>query len=131
MAIAFDTNVLVRVLVGDDPEQTKKAERAFLRYSKADGVFVSHVILAEIAWILSAAYNWNRSAIHDRLARLIRTRGVFVEELELVESALECFQRGKADFADYLIVETAGSIGAELITFDKRLAREEGVRLIS
>jgi predicted nucleic-acid-binding protein len=130
VATAFDTNVLVRVLVGDDPAQTKRAERAFLRHCKSDGVFVSHVVLAEIAWVLSAAYGMNRAAIHERLARLVRTRGIEVENLELVLAALERFERGKADFADYLIAGTATSLGAELLTFDKRLAQEDGIRLL-
>ncbi len=124
------TNVLVRALVGDDPAQTKKAERVFLQYAKDDGVFVSLVVLAEIAWMLSAAYRWERSVIHDRLVRLVRTRGVIVEEVDLVESALERFREGKADLADYLTTGKAASVGAELVTFDKRLAREGGVRLL-
>ena len=74
--IAFDTNVLVRVLVGDDPAQTKKAERAFAEHAKGDGVFVSLVVLAEIGWVLSVAYQWDRATIHDRLSRLVRTRAV-------------------------------------------------------
>jgi predicted nucleic-acid-binding protein len=117
-------------LAGDDPAQTKRAERAFLRHCKSDGVFASHVVLAEIAWVLSAAYGMNRAAIHELLARLIRTRGIEVENLELVLAALERFERGKADFADYLIAETATSLGAELSTFDKRLAQEDGIRLL-
>ena len=62
---AFDTNVLVRVLVGDDPAQTRKAERAFIEHARGDGVFVSLVVLAETAWVLSAAYEWDQATIHD------------------------------------------------------------------
>jgi predicted nucleic-acid-binding protein len=127
---AFDTNVLVRVIVGDDPTQTKKAERAFVHHARSDGVFVSLVVLAEIGWVLAAAYGWEHDAIHERLALLVRTRGVVVEELELVEAALTRFRSGKADLADYLIAGRAASEGAELVTFDKRLGREDGVRLL-
>jgi predicted nucleic-acid-binding protein len=127
---AFDANVLVRVLVGDDPAQTRRAERAFVLHAKDGGVFVSLVVLAEIGWVLSAAYGWERAAIHERLTRLVRTRGVLVEDLELVEAALERYRRGKADLADYVIAERATRAGAELVTFDRRLAREEGVRLL-
>jgi predicted nucleic-acid-binding protein len=130
VATAFDTNVLVRVLVGDDPAQTKKAERAYLHHARSDGVFVSLVVLVEVAWVLSTAYGWDRESIHDRLGRLVRTRGVLVEDLELVESALDRFRGGKAELADYLIAEKATSVGAELLTFDGRLAREDGVRLL-
>ncbi len=128
--VAFDTNVLVRVLVGDDPAQTKKAERALVEHARGEGVFVSLVVLAEIAWVLSAAYEWDRTTIHDRLSRLVRTRGISFEDLELVESALRGYRVGKADLADYLVVGKARSVGAELLTFDRRLAREDGVTLL-
>jgi predicted nucleic-acid-binding protein len=128
---AFDTNVIVRVLVGDDPVQTKKAERAFVAHAAADGVFVSLVVLAEVSCVLAAAYAWNRVMIHERLSRLLRTRGVFVEELELVQQALDEYLAGKAGLADYLILGKArGVAGGELLTFDRKLAREDGVRLL-
>jgi predicted nucleic-acid-binding protein len=128
---AFDTNVLVRVLVGDDPAQTKKAERAFeVHAGGAEGVYISLVVVAELAWVLTAAYRWDRAAIHGRLSRLVRTRGVVLEDLELVESALDAYLVGKADLADYLILGKARSVSEELLTFDKRLAREPGVTLV-
>ena len=128
--VAFDTNVLVRILVGDDPSQTKRAERAFLEHAKGQGIFVSIIVLAEVAWVLSAAYEWDRATIHDRLSRLVRTRGVILEEIELVEGALAQYAVGPADFADYLVLGKAQSVGACLLTFDKRLGRAEGARLL-
>jgi len=91
---------------------------------------MSLVVLAEVAWVLSAAYEWDRATIHGRLSRLVRTRGVVVEELELVEGALAHYAAGPADFADYLIVGKAQSVGASLLTFDKRLGRSAGARVI-
>ena len=132
MRVAFDTNVLVRILVGDDPIQTKKAEKAFVHYSNAEGVFVSLVVLAEISWVLRAAYRWERSAIVQSLSRLIRTQGVVVEELEIVQRALNLYVVGKAEFSDYLIIERsrASDAGAQLLTFDRNLARTPGVTLL-
>ena len=130
VVVAFDTNVLVRILVGDDPSQTKRAERAFLEHAEGQGIFVSMIVLAEVAWVLSAAYEWDRATIHGRLSRLVRTRGVILEEIELVEGALAQYAVGPADFADYLVVGKARSVGASLLTFDKRLGRAEGARLL-
>jgi predicted nucleic-acid-binding protein len=127
----FDTNVIVRVLVGDDPAQSRKAERAFVTHSAGDGVFVSLVVLAEVSWVLAAAYDWDRATIHERLSRLLRTKGVFIEELELVQLALDEYAVGKADLADYLILGKARNApGGELLTFDKKLARENDVRML-
>lgn len=128
--IAFDTNVFVRILVGDDPAQTKKAERAFVEHANGDGVVLSLIVLCEIAWVLSAAYSWDRVTIHERLQRLVRTRGVVVEELETVEAALEGYGAGKADLADYIIAGHVRGLGHELLTFDRKLAREELATLL-
>jgi predicted nucleic-acid-binding protein len=129
--VAFDTNVLVRVLVGDDPAQTKKAEHAFIRHTRGDGVFVSLLVLAEIAWVLADGYQWGRTIIYDRLMRLVRTRGIMVEDLNLVADALDGYRNGKADLADYLILEKAQDAGAvALLTFDRMLAREGHVNLL-
>jgi predicted nucleic-acid-binding protein len=122
--------VFVRILVGDDPAQTKKAERAFVRHANGDGVVLSVVVLCEIAWVLATAYGWDRITVQTRLQRLIRTRGVVVEELEDVEAALDAFAVGKADLADYLIAGHARGEGQELSTFDKRLAREKFATLL-
>ncbi len=129
--IAFDTNVLVRVLVGDDPQQTKTAERSFLEHTKGDGAHVASIVLCELARVLGRGYGWSRESIHDRLLRLVRTRGVFVEEVELVDTALSSYREGGADLADYLVLGQVRKAGAhELLTFDRRLAREAGVRLL-
>ena len=45
----LDTNVVVRVLIGDDPDQTPLAERAFLDAIAAGAVFLPDVVLAEVA----------------------------------------------------------------------------------
>jgi predicted nucleic-acid-binding protein len=49
---AVDTNVLVRIIARDDPRQTGAAE-AFV----ADGAWLSHVVLAELAWVLESVYD--------------------------------------------------------------------------
>lgn len=128
--VAFDTNVLVRILAGDDPAQTKKAEQAFLTHTAGTGVFVSLVVLAEIGWVLSTAYGWDRATIHGRVSQLVRTRGVEVEELELVEEALAAYAAGKAEIADYLVLARARRAGGPLLTFDRKLGREPGVTLL-
>ena len=128
--VALDTNVVVRLLVGDDPAQTRKAERIFLEHVNGAGIFISLVVLAELGWVLSAAYEWDRATIHTRIQRLVRTRNVRVEELELVESALDEYEAGKAQLTDYLILGVARAASEALLTFDKKLARSPRVTLL-
>jgi predicted nucleic-acid-binding protein len=129
--VAFDTNVLVRLLLHDDAAQAKKAEQAFLRHARGDGVFLPLVVLVEAAWVLSYTYELDRSAIHEQLLSLSRTRGVVVDEADLVQDALDAFAKGPADFADYVILATTRRAGCRsLLTFDRELGRELGVSAV-
>ena len=129
--VAFDTNVVVRLLLRDDAVQAKKAEQAFLRHARGDGVFLPLVVLVETAWVLAYTYELDRTAIHQHLLSLSRTRGVVVDEADLVQEALDAYAKGAADFADYVILATTRQAGCRaLLTFDRRLGRERGVSAV-
>ena len=126
----LDTTVVVRVLIGDDPDQTPLAERAFLDAIAAGGVFLPDVVLAEVAWVLRG-YGLDRSTRHGLLDRLVRTRGVIVIDLDAVVAALERFEQG-GDFAEHLLLSRAQSGNSlPVITFDQGFAQTNGVQLLS
>jgi predicted nucleic-acid-binding protein len=129
--VTLDTNVVVRLLVGDDPAQTPIAERAFLEHTRGDGVFVPIVVLVETSWVLARGYQLSRAIVHERLDRLARTQGVTLESPGVVLEALVDHANGTADFADYVLRASASSAGAlPVLTFDRKLAREEDVELL-
>ncbi|MCU0529907.1 MAG: type II toxin-antitoxin system VapC family toxin [Cyanobium sp. Prado107] len=127
--LTLDTNVVVRLLIGDDPQQTPVAERAFLDAIAAGGVHLPDVVLAEVAWVLRG-YELDRSIRHGLLERLVRTRGVVVDDIDAVINALERFRQG-GDLADQLILARATSAGAlPVLSFDRRFSAPEGVELL-
>jgi predicted nucleic-acid-binding protein len=129
--VAFDTNVVVRLLMRDDAAQAKKAEQAFLRHARGDGVFLPLVVIVETAWVLAYTYELERKAIHEHLLSLVRTRGVIVDEAELIQDALDAYTKGAADFADYVILAATRRVGCRtLLTFDRRFGRERGVSAV-
>lgn len=123
----LDTNVVIRVLIGDDPVQTPLAEQAFLDAIAGGGAFIPDVVLVEVAWVLRG-YGLERSQRHELLERLIRTRGVVVVDVDGVIDALSRFQQG-GDFADHLVLARATRNGAlPVVTFDQRFASHDGVK---
>ena len=50
---AVDTNVLVRLITGDDEKQAVVADSFVNR-----GAWVSHVVLAETAWVLPQGFRY-------------------------------------------------------------------------
>ena len=85
---AADTNVVVRVLVGDDPKQ-QQAALSRLRKIRSDGgsVVVTTVVLAEVAWVLGSSYAYDRAQIAAALRGLITTPPFVVSQRPEVLSA--------------------------------------------
>ena len=121
----IDTNVLVRFLVGDDPAQESRAVALFARANAAgEKLFVPQIVVCELAWVLSYAYDKSRSEIAAGLSTLLRARQLTFEEVDQIQTALERFAAGHGDLADWLIWERSRAAGAERVaTFDGRLLR--------
>jgi predicted nucleic-acid-binding protein len=118
---AVDTNVLLRLLVDDDEEQTRDAT-AFVR--SAGSVFVSHVVVVEAAWVLSGVYELSRLQLSRALELVLTTDAFTVERPDVLVEALKLFGGSKADFADCVIAATARAAGElPLATFDVAASR--------
>lgn len=126
--IALDTNVLVRYLAEDHPNQSARAaaliEGAIARRRR---LFVAHVVLCELVWVLRRAYHRTRPDVVALLEGLLASAQIVVEAPELAHQALARYAVGRADFADYLIAERAAAAGCgSVATFDKALLGEDG-----
>lgn len=120
----LDTNVLLRVLTGDDPTQSPRAS-SLLADAEARGerFHISTTVLCELVWALrGGAYRQGREAIVQALEALLAS-GLFEVQLrDLVRRALDDYRAGPGDFADYLISwqdDAAGCVGT--LTFDRAL----------
>jgi predicted nucleic-acid-binding protein len=124
--IALDTNVLVRFLVADDEAQYEAARRSLARLGPAeDSGFVADVVLAELAWVLRAAYGFTRDEILQALTMLAGADHLSFEDDARLARALRAFAEGRGDFADYLIRERALAVGCSTVqTFDRTLQAE-------
>jgi predicted nucleic-acid-binding protein len=116
--ITADTNVLVRVLVEDDPQQSKAAQVALQR---ADMIAISTSALCEVAWVLSQGYKIHPTDIAVSIRLLLS--GAVVANRPAAESGLAMLDAG-GDFADGVIAYEGSWLGAEtFVSFDKRAVK--------
>ena len=123
-ARGLDTNVLVRYLVGDDPDQYEHA-RALVedRLTPEAPGLVHPVALCELVWVLRSVYGVPKAEIVEALRLVLSVRTLRVLDEPAVRAALDLYEdpegRHAADFADALLSVQYRDAGTGLATFDK------------
>lgn len=119
MRIVADTNVLLRVIVNDDPAQGRTAAEVL---EQAESVAIGLHSLCEMAWVLDRRYGASRMDIAAAIRRLIGTRNVAVDR-PAVEAGLSVLDAG-GDFADGVIAHEGRWLGGEtFVSFDRKAVR--------
>jgi predicted nucleic-acid-binding protein len=120
---SVDTNVVVRLLTGDEPRQ------AAARSVFASGpVWIGKTVLLETCWVLRSAYGFDEPAIRDAFVRLLGLKNVNAEDEANVIAALDLTAHG-LEFAHAMLL-TSRPPGAKFVTFDRdfvRRAKRAGV----
>ncbi len=115
MTVTVDTNVLVRLVVKDDPRQSQLAKETF---EKASLVAIGLVTLCEFVWVLRQSYKVPSHRIADFIRTLLRNYKVELNR-SAVEAGLALLESG-GDFADGVIAFEGSWLGGEtFVSFDK------------
>lgn len=124
--IGLDTNVVVRYLREDDEAQAAKAAALIdLAIKQEETLFVSHIVLCEVVWVLTAGYRLSKAEVLMTVRSLLSAAQLVLEDPDEVRRALARYEVGKGDFADCLIGGRAVARGCDRIaTFDKALLNE-------
>jgi len=118
--IAVDTNVLVRLLTEDDPDQAKRVARLF----GENEIFIPKTVMLETEWVLRHAYGIDKKGILGAFQRLMGLSNVKIEDHQTISVAVSWYNKG-FDFADALHLASSRD-AEEFATFDKSLLRKAG-----
>ena len=111
---AIDTNIVVRYLTGDDPDQAARASAVI----DAGDVFIGTTVLLESEWVLRSVYGYSGPEVAAALRAFAGLPEVSVESPAMLAEALERAENGM-DFADALHLGAATRCEA-MLTFDRR-----------
>jgi predicted nucleic-acid-binding protein len=129
--IGIDTNVLIRYIVRDDPEQTRVATTFIDSLTFEERGFITLVSIAEIYWVLDHSFKASREVIYSTFQSLLTSREILIQNAFLVHAALQRYMQTNADFDDCLIAECSRAEGCDtIVTFDKRAAKAIGLTLL-
>jgi predicted nucleic-acid-binding protein len=116
--LAVDTNVLVRYLIRDHPDQTARATKLV----RSQAIWVSKTVLLETAWVLTKSYAYPPEKVAQAFRELLGLPTVSPEDDFTIVQALDWFERG-IDFADALHLASSG-FTMPFATFDEALVRK-------
>jgi predicted nucleic-acid-binding protein len=122
---AVDTNVLIRLIVRDDPRQVSAAD-VFV----GQGAWVSLPALLETVWVLVSLYQRTPAQIAAVVAHLLDHETLSVQEPDVVRAALAQFrEKPRLGFSDCLMLHVARKAGhTPLGTFDRGLGALDGAQ---
>jgi predicted nucleic acid-binding protein len=108
----LDTNVLVRHLTGDPPDQARRAS-AFLE-SRHD-LWLVDLVVAELVYVLRSFYGLSRDDAASLVRAVLEFPTVSVLNTQVLYRSLHLFEAEGLDYAEAYLVALAESAGIERI----------------
>lgn len=116
--MAIDTNIIIRILTGDDVEQSPLARRLITEIEES--LYVFSMVIAESVYVLDKVYQYPPKAIVHALTSLFEVDNIEIEDHPCVLGALQDYAEKNVDFADALIAWKAKSSRMAIITWNKK-----------
>jgi predicted nucleic acid-binding protein len=116
-----DSNILVRHLTGDPPDQARHAT-AFLR--SADGLVLVDLVVAELVYVLESVYEVERPRVAELLRAVIGFPATVVTDEILLLRSLELYEQYRIHFAESYLAACAELSGVGTVaSFDRAIGR--------
>jgi predicted nucleic-acid-binding protein len=121
--VGIDTNILLRLLIDDNPTQRE----AVLKFGKGIGKdyagFITLISLVEMDWALRKQYGFTKRESVEAVRRVVRLRGIEVQSPDAVIRTLQGVENGDGEFADLMIAHLCLDAGCEhVVTLDRKAA---------
>jgi predicted nucleic acid-binding protein len=121
-----DSNILVRHLTGDPPDQAEHATE-FLR--SGDRLIVVDLVVAEVVYVLEFVYAVEREQVAEFVRAVIAFPAVVVPDEALLLRALEIYEQHRIHFAESYLAACAEISGVGVVaSFDRDIERVPTVR---
>ncbi len=129
--IFLDTNLFIRYLVNDIPEQADRVEGLLNLAEKGEvRLITGPPVFFEMAWTFKSFYKMGRAKIYQCLSGILGIPGLSMTDTDVLEEALELYKDTNADFGDAYMAVLSKKVGVDSIaTFNKSHFKNLGVRL--
>jgi len=97
----IDTNLLLRYLRNDLPEQADAVEALLKRAAAGNVSLTTNVmVIAELVWTCESFYKLSKQEIRDKIVMILNTPGLQIENYDLLLQATLLYADRNIDFID-------------------------------
>jgi predicted nucleic acid-binding protein len=116
-----DSNILVRHLTGDPPEQAQRATD-FLR--GGESLILVDLVVAEVVYVLESVYEVERERVAELVRAVVGFPAVVVPDEALLLRTLEIYEQYRTHFAESYLAACAEVSGVGVVaSFDRDIDR--------
>ena len=120
----IDTNIIVRLIVKDDPKLLEESVEFFKKVEKGSATAeISILVIDETIWVLQNYYSLKREVCLPKLLELLAYPKIKIVEIskEIIVKILNQMLSTKIDFTDYYLLAISGN--EKLFSFDNDLKK--------
>ena len=131
--IGLDTNVVLRLLLNDDPEQRLYVVKAIQQTRRlAITVTITLAVVLEMEWVLRSIAKMTKPQVLSFFDLLLEAHDIEIDNEKVLEQALHLYANAACDFAECLFLAQYQRMGCQtMLTFDAKAARMAGVQLVA
>lgn len=128
----IDTNIILRFLIGDVPEQLEKSKKLIERIEKREEkVYLPLLCAFEVVFTLEKFYQIPRAEIEEKLSILFSLKGIQIPSKNIFLKALKLYKETNISFADAFVINLMKDSGIdEIYSFDNGFEEIEGLKRI-
>ena len=128
MSAFVDTNVLVRHLTGDPPDDGGTRDR--VPRSERE-LLLTDLVAAETVYVLESFYEAPRDEVAQAVRSLVAFDSIVCVDPALLLRAIEVYETDRIDFAEAYLVACAESTGVgKVVSFDRSIDRIDTIERI-
>jgi len=118
-----DTNIILRFLLADIPDQYKQVKQMFLKAKKEEiTLIVPQIVIFEINFGLTKFYQLEKAEIIEKIDSLLSTKYLHIESKNIFEKALYYYKNSNGlSLVDCFLLGKSEDEEAELFTFDDKM----------
>jgi predicted nucleic acid-binding protein len=122
----IDSNILVRHLTGDPPDQARRATELI---GGGEELVLVDLVVAEVVYVLESVYDVDRERVAELVRAIVGFPAIAVADEVLLLRTLEIYEEYRVHFAESYLTACAELSGVGVVvSFDRGIDRVPTVR---